>query len=142
MESTSEQLRSRVEAVLDMALSTVSSLHESFTSGVSLLSEESTAPEGMKDKSGSPSAPLGHDTDKRALPAISEDAEHIEDSKETPTKGEDPSVQPSVDTGDGQGDIIAKSGKGSAVEGAQPEEEGDDDEESGTDDDTVLEVHS
>lgn len=123
-----------------MALSTVSSLHESFTSGVSLLSEEATAPEAVKNKSGSPSVPLGSDTDKPSLPAISEGAENAEDTQETSTKVEHTSAQPSMDTGGGQGDIAGQSEQGPAVEGAQPEEEGDDDEES--DDDAILEVHS
>ena len=40
MTSSSESLRRRVEAVLDMAVSTVSSLSEAFTAGVSLQDDE------------------------------------------------------------------------------------------------------
>lgn len=41
MESSNEALRKRVETVLDMAASTVSSLHESFSSGDAMEDEES-----------------------------------------------------------------------------------------------------
>ena len=40
MTSSNEVLRKRVESVLDMALSTVSSLTESYASGVSLIQEK------------------------------------------------------------------------------------------------------
>ena len=125
-----------------MALSTVSSLHESFTSGVPLLTEEAAAPEGIKDKSSSPSVPLG-DADKPTLPAISEGGEHAEDSQMTPPKVEEPTAQPGGDAGGAQEGAAGKSEEPPASEGAKAEDErGDDGEESGTDDDAILEVHS
>ena len=41
MSSSSETLKKRVEAVLDMAVTTVSSLSESFMSGAPVVAEES-----------------------------------------------------------------------------------------------------
>lgn len=56
--STNEALRKRVEAVLDMAVATISSLSESFTSGVALTSEEAPVDLAVKDKtSASPALP-------------------------------------------------------------------------------------
>ncbi|TFY63158.1 hypothetical protein EVJ58_g3409 [Rhodofomes roseus] len=138
VESTSEQLKRRVEAVLDMALSTVSSLNESFTSGVPLLSEEAGLPDTVKDKSDSPAVLLGDEEGKPSLPAISEDAEHAEDeagSKVEVTK-------------DG-GDVVEAPAGGETMKGterpageAAEEGDGDDDSESGTDDDAILQVHA
>jgi cleavage and polyadenylation specificity factor subunit 3 len=48
--STSEVLRKRVEAVLDMAITTVSSLSESLTSGLPVKDEESQAPSQKTEK--------------------------------------------------------------------------------------------
>lgn len=53
MTSSNEALRKRVEAVLDMALTTVSSLTESFKSVASTLSSEAkTAQDSESDKVG------------------------------------------------------------------------------------------
>ncbi|KZT72184.1 Metallo-hydrolase/oxidoreductase [Daedalea quercina L-15889] len=137
VESTSEQLKRRVETVLDMALSTVSSLNESFTSGVPLLSEEVGMPDAVKDKSGSPSVPMGGDESKPSLPAISEDAEQA--GKVTKPQTEAP--QDGEGTTGSQGEkAAAKLDENATGEGA--EADGDDDSESGTDDDAILEVHA
>ena len=124
-----------------MALSTVSSLHESFTSGVPLLSEEAAALDGIKDKSGSPSVSLGVGADNPALPAISEGAEHVEESQETPAKVEETTAQANGGTADAQQSATGNLEGDAAMEGAKGEDEGGDDE-SGTDDDAILEVHS
>ncbi|KAH9839402.1 beta-lactamase-like protein [Rhodofomes roseus] len=138
VESTSEQLKRRVEAVLDMALSTVSSLNESFTSGVPLLSEEAGLPDTVKDKSDSPAVLLGDEEGKPTLPAISEDAEHAEDEAESKVEV----------TKDG-GDVVEAPAGGETMKGterpageAAEEGDGDDDSESGTDDDAILQVHA
>ncbi|TFK83786.1 Metallo-hydrolase/oxidoreductase [Polyporus arcularius HHB13444] len=114
--SSSESLRRRVEAVLDMAVSTVSSLSEAFTAGVSLQVEE-PAPggEGVKEKSGSPT-----------LPSIPEDIKE---------------GQTDVSMEDASKSAADKDGAGAAGEdGADGhEEDGDDDDED--DDDAILAVH-
>ncbi|RDX44865.1 Metallo-hydrolase/oxidoreductase [Lentinus brumalis] len=114
--SSSESLRRRVEAVLDMAVSTVSSLSEAFTAGVSLQVEE-PAPggEGSKEKSGSPT-----------LPSIPEDTKE---------------GQADVSMEDASKSTADKDGAGAAGEdGAEGhEEDGDEDDED--DDDAILAVH-
>lgn len=139
VESTSGQLKRRVETVLDMALSTVSSLNESFTSGVPLLSEEGGLPETVKDKSGSPIVSLSGGESKPTLPAISEDAEHAEDAPEPQPQAE--GSKGGEDTVDAQTEGETKSADRHAGEGVE-EGDGDDDSESGTDDDAILQVHA
>ena len=113
--SSSETLRRRVEAVLDMAVSTIGSLGEIFTAGVPLQMEEPQAADGLKAKSGSPSnlEPISEDVEETAEKDISME-EAPKESKEVPsTNGDD-------------------GGK----TGADGEEEGDDE-----DDDADLQVH-
>ncbi len=99
-----------------MAVSTVSSLSEAFTAGVSLQVEE-PAPggEGVKEKSGSPT-----------LPSIPEDIKE---------------GQTDVSMEDASKSAADKDGAGAAGEdGADGhEEDGDDDDED--DDDAILAVH-
>lgn len=54
MSCPSDTVRKRVEAVLDMAITTVSSLTESFVTGVSM------APEDADPKQEKPSSPIAH----------------------------------------------------------------------------------
>ncbi|PSS37824.1 hypothetical protein PHLCEN_2v292 [Hermanssonia centrifuga] len=61
--STNEALQKRVETVLDMALATVSSLNESFTSGEPLTSEEAV-PSIEKEKSNTVATPPTVDPDQ------------------------------------------------------------------------------
>ena len=119
-----------------MALSTVSSLNESFTSGIPLLSEEVGMPEAVKDKSGSPSVPLGGDEGKPSLPVISTDAEQVDENTKPQAEG---TQNGEGGTGTQGRDAATKTEEHPAGEGA---EEGDDESESGTDDDAILEVHT
>ncbi|KAH9935599.1 Metallo-hydrolase/oxidoreductase [Fomitopsis serialis] len=141
VESTSEQLKRRVETVLDMALSTVSSLNESFTSGVPLLSEEGGLPETVKDKSGSPAVALSGGESKPTLPAISEDAEHADDEPQAQPEAEGSKGGENPVDVDAQTDGETKNADRHDGEGVE-EGDGDDDSESGTDDDIILEVHA
>ncbi|RPD78189.1 Metallo-hydrolase/oxidoreductase [Lentinus tigrinus ALCF2SS1-7] len=112
--SSSESLRRRVEAVLDMAVSTVSSLSEAFTAGVSLQMEE-PAPAGessKEQKSGSPT-----------LPSIPEDTK------------EDTSTRDALKAS------IEKNGHGPPKEDGANGKEEDGDEEDEEDDDAILQVH-
>ena len=118
MTSSSESLRRRVEAVLDMAVSTVSSLSEAFTAGVSLQVEEpAPGTEGSKEKSGTPS-----------LPSIPEDSK--EGLQDTSVNG---SSKPAAE----------KEGTNGAVteNGAEVKEEDADEEDEGEDEDAILQVH-
>lgn len=129
MTSSSESLKRRVEAVLDMAVSTVSSLSEAFTAGVPLQTEE-TQENGVKDKSGLPSS----------LPAIPEDGEESKDKDVSMTDAERSLVNgkgkskgiPEVDGANGTNGTLGGEGDG---------EDGDDDEDDGEEDDAVLQVH-
>ena len=97
-----------------MAVSTVSSLSEAFTAGVSLQVEEpAPGTEGSKEKSGTPS-----------LPSIPED------SKEGLQNG---SSKPAAE----------KEGANGAVteNGAEVKEEDADDEDEGEEEDAILQVH-
>ncbi|KAK7692612.1 endoribonuclease ysh1 [Cerrena zonata] len=89
VESNHEGLRKRVETVLEMALSTVSSLDEAFTSGVPLLSsEEAEAEHASSEKP---------DVRKPALPA----GEENDDGEK---EGNDESgSKPAESAGDGEG---------------------------------------
>ncbi|KAI0685337.1 Metallo-hydrolase/oxidoreductase [Cerioporus squamosus] len=115
--SSSESLRRRVEAVLDMAVSTVSSLSEAFTAGVSLQTEES-APGGEDSKDGKPGSPT--------LPSIPEDTKE---------------GQEDASTEDASKSAASKDGAGEAAENGVEghEEDGDEDEED--EDDAILQVH-
>ncbi|OBZ68081.1 Endoribonuclease YSH1 [Grifola frondosa] len=116
--STNEALKKRVEAVLDMALSTVSSLNEAFTSGIPMSTEETIA-EVVKEKSSS--APV--DFDHEISPSLGGANEGSPAVKDDSGKGKE--TMPSQEDAQG-GD----------------QEEGD---ESGSgsdeDDDTILQVH-
>ncbi|KAI0645353.1 mRNA 3'-end-processing protein YSH1 [Trametes meyenii] len=130
--STSALLRKRVEAVLDMAVSTVSSLSEAFTAGVSLHTEDvAHAGDSGKEKASSPPP---------SLPPIAEhaveDSKEVEenvDSKEADIKAKS---QGAADTTRGdEGDVESPELGGEDNEG-NDEDEGDDDE-----DDAILQVH-
>lgn len=115
MQSSSESLKRRVEAVLDMAVTTVSSLSEAFTAGVPLQMEDAQVADGAKDKSGSPSLPT--------IPE--EDVSMKDDSK-------------SANVEDKYGKGVTVNGKGA---GEDRDEEGDEDDEDEDDDDAILQVH-
>ncbi|PIL34241.1 hypothetical protein GSI_03952 [Ganoderma sinense ZZ0214-1] len=123
--SSSETLKRRVEAVLDMAVSTVSSLSEAFTAGVPLQMEEAPGENGLKDKSGSPSG----------LPAIPEDGEEHQDKDVSMTDAEKPEVN---GKGKGKGASYMEGANG-ALEGDGDGEDEDEDEEE--EEDAVLQVH-
>ncbi|KAL1942393.1 hypothetical protein VTO73DRAFT_5995 [Trametes versicolor] len=123
--SESNSLRKRVEAVLDMAVSTVSSLGEAFTAGAPLHMEDA-AHAGEAEKSRSGTLPL---------PSI---AEHAEESKGLPeAAAEDTSMKEADKKPDAQED--AEDIKPD-VRGGE-EDEGDDEEEEEEEDDGILEVH-
>lgn len=109
--SANETLRKRVEVVLDMAVTTVSSLAESFVSGVPLSSED---------------APLVKEAGKGATPSTDGivPAQKLSGANDTPTEGDGTTAPPqSTDT---------------AVDGAveHGEEESDSEDEGG-----ILQVH-
>ncbi|KAH8083771.1 beta-lactamase-like protein [Cristinia sonorae] len=81
--SSNEGLRKRVEAVLDMALSTVSSLDESFTTGLSLVAEEPTADSGQDTVMDTSTSKLEDPEEKKE-----------EDGGEVSPKGEKPATEP------------------------------------------------
>ncbi|KAI0769356.1 mRNA 3'-end-processing protein YSH1 [Trametes elegans] len=95
--STSTSLRKRVEAVLDMAVTTVSSLSESFTAGVSLQSEDgANAGDAEKEKSGTPLEPIAEEGKGDAQAPVPE-----KDAKDVPMKddaGEKPETQVETQT--------------------------------------------
>lgn len=125
MTSESNSLRKRVEAVLDMAVSTVSSLGEAFTAGAPLHMEDA-AHAGEAEKSRSGTSPL---------PSI---AEHAEESKGVPeVVAEDTSMKEADEKPDGQEDAEEVEPD---VRGGEEDEE-DDEEEEDEEDDGVLEVH-
>ncbi|KAI0371177.1 mRNA 3'-end-processing protein YSH1 [Pilatotrama ljubarskyi] len=139
--STSESLRKRVEGVLDMAVSTVSSLSESFTAGAPLqVDEGARMGEGDKEKSASSPSPL---------PPIAEHAEEeakseADNTDDKPMKDAEANPGPQKDTSDAAnapkegetGDAQAGVGLG------EEEDEGDDEEDDDDDDDAILEVHA
>ncbi|PCH43860.1 hypothetical protein WOLCODRAFT_104322 [Wolfiporia cocos MD-104 SS10] len=150
VESTSGTLRRRVEAVLDMAVSTVSSLDESFTSGMPLSGEES-ATEAVKDKSNTPpisSKDVKHESpdaeSMKIVEAVPEEGKEEEENAEEDKK-EEQDIQEAAnvpgqdnteerrDATDGQ----IRENEESAVRDEGGEEESDD----GTEDDVILEVH-
>ncbi|KAI1796492.1 Metallo-hydrolase/oxidoreductase [Ganoderma leucocontextum] len=125
--SSSEALKRRVEAVLDMAVSTVSSLSEAFTAGVPLQMEEGQGENGVKDKSGSPAG----------LPAIPEDREEHQDKDVFMTDAEKPEIN-----GKGKGRGAPRvDGANGASRGEGDGEDGDEDEDEEEEDDAVLQVH-
>ncbi|KZP17938.1 Metallo-hydrolase/oxidoreductase [Athelia psychrophila] len=65
--STNDALRKRVEAVLDMALSTVSSLTESFISGAPISVGEGNVPNHGRSKTSSEAPADAHETDMGAV---------------------------------------------------------------------------
>lgn len=119
-----------------MAISTVSSLNEAFTSGVSLTSDETTQPP-EKDKTGTPTvdetrgpsnADSGRDADQTSA-ALSEEP-----------KQEDADMQ----TEDAKVITIDQPQEPSAANAHQTEGEAqgaDEGSETGSDDDAILEVH-
>ncbi|OCH95063.1 Metallo-hydrolase/oxidoreductase [Obba rivulosa] len=134
--STSEALRKRVESVLDMAVSTVNSLSETFTSGVALSSEEVVSPL-EKDKTGSPmraepdtspkevdgSAPEEQKTMEPAPASKEEDTEMQNEETKNATSSDHSQEQPAEEQHSDGG------------------EGGEEEDESGTDDDAILQVH-
>lgn len=120
MQSSSESLKRRVEAVLDMAVTTVSSLSEAFTAGVPLQMEDAHVADGAKDKSGSPS-----------LPTIPEEDVSMKDDSKSANKSE-------ANVEDKYGKGVTVNGKGA---GEDRDEEGDEDDEDEDDDDAILQVH-
>lgn len=128
--SSSSSLRKRVEAVLDMALTTVSSLNESFTSGTPLVSEDQPAVSVEKDKEGS-SIPIGPEDN---VPAegqkVPKDGDQDAEVKETPAKEKE---------GSGEVQEVSQGGSEKPVEvGGDGEGE---ESESGSEDDAILQVH-
>ncbi|KAI0779663.1 beta-lactamase-like protein [Fomes fomentarius] len=122
VQSSSESLKRRVEAVLDMAVTTVSSLSEAFTAGVPLQMEDAQVADGAKDKSGSPS-----------LPPIPEEDVSMKDDSKSANKSE-------ANAEDKNGkDGVAVNGKGAGED--RDEEEVDEDDEDEDDDDAILQVH-
>ena len=100
--SSSETLRRRVEAVLDMAVSTVGSLGEIFTAGVPLQMEEVQAVDGLKAKSGSPGnlEPISEDAEETAEKDIS-----MKDApKDTPAATDEDGEKAGVDGDEEEGD--------------------------------------
>ncbi|KAH9946990.1 beta-lactamase-like protein [Amylocystis lapponica] len=138
--STSDALKRRVEAVLDMAVTTVSSLSAAFTSGVPLSSEEAgPAAEGAhKDKTSAspvlPDAPDAPDAHPEGSgPVAGEDVGMAGETTPTAEKAEEhePDAQDAQD-GEQPRDEGADEGEGEA-EG----EAGDEESDSGWD----LQVH-
>ncbi|EJF65154.1 Metallo-hydrolase/oxidoreductase [Dichomitus squalens LYAD-421 SS1] len=124
--SSSEALRRRVEAVLDMAVSTVSSLSEAFTAGVPLQVEEAAQGEsGGKDKSGSSSG----------LPAIPEDREENPEKDVSMEDAEKPEVN-GADT-----EVPQADGEDGAAGDGDDGDDGDDGEDEEEEDDAILQVH-
>lgn len=130
--STNEALKKRVEIVLDMAISTVSSLNEAFTSGVPLSTEEVAPPESIKnDKSASPS--MGPDNPGPTLEAAKpEEVTLVADVHKQDSKGRKEKSR-------SQGPEVLAEGQVEERQGNEPgaEEESD----SGSDDDAILQVH-
>ncbi|TCD67440.1 endoribonuclease ysh1 [Steccherinum ochraceum] len=111
--SSSESLQRRVEAVLDMALSTVSSLDESFTTGLSLVTDDT-------------------------LPAT-ESQQDVEMAKSNEEK---PEVNVVAKPENGDDSAMDDSSNAVAEQAEAPQPAGGEESEDGTDDDdAVLEVH-
>ncbi|KZT10629.1 uncharacterized protein LAESUDRAFT_741096 [Laetiporus sulphureus 93-53] len=156
--SPSDALRKRVETVLDMAISTVASLDELFTSGVPLLSEEH-APETIKDKSGSPSDAPDVQADVKALETEAEaqkqqNAENAREGAGSPMQDVQATSAPDDATGKKE-DAKETDKKSTVAHSKAPQEQnqsggaagegvgdgGDDESDSGSDDDPILQVH-
>ncbi|CCM05716.1 uncharacterized protein FIBRA_07948 [Fibroporia radiculosa] len=141
--STNEALRKRVETILDMAVSTVSSLNESFTSGIALTSEDIAQHDVVKDKSSSSPMPLGVVPEEPAHVTPPE-VEHPSDgnvsmkqeiAEELPAEDvvETEPIEPKEAI---QAAAVVKGGERSL--GA----DGEDGSDSGSEDDGILEVHN
>ncbi|KAI8994023.1 mRNA 3'-end-processing protein YSH1 [Trametes punicea] len=141
--STSESLRRRVEAVLGMAVSTISSLSESFTAGVPLHAEEAAHPgDADKEQSRTPSSRLpsiaehaAEDSESKAQPENSEGDGHGNGAEPKPHDAEeDPK----------EGSNLSPNGTMEGVRAAGEEGEGDDGDEDGNEDedDAILQVHA
>ncbi|KAI0330167.1 mRNA 3'-end-processing protein YSH1 [Cubamyces sp. BRFM 1775] len=140
--STSESLRKRVEAVLDMAVTTTSSLSEAFTAGMPLQMEEH-AHSGDADNAGpSPSA--------SPLPPIAEHAAEGAESKPGEGAGSgDAPAKDAVASAEGQEEariqteVTMDTETGGTKAGKENGDEGGDDEDDEDgEDDAVLQVHA
>ncbi|KAI0633433.1 mRNA 3'-end-processing protein YSH1 [Trametes polyzona] len=133
--STSKSLRKRVEAVLDMAASTVSSLSEAFTAGAPLHLDDSAQPGGDGERSASsPLPPIAEHAEEngRAQGSNAGDAS----MNEAGEKPHEPGPQHDA------AETIQPNGAESAgpdKQAGNADEGGDDEDED--DDDAVLEVH-
>ncbi|KAI0674955.1 mRNA 3'-end-processing protein YSH1 [Trametes maxima] len=133
--STSNLLRKRVEAVLDMAVSTVSSLSEAFTAGVSLHTEDAAhAGDAEKEKPGSSSSPLPSIAEHAA-----EDAKEVEDnavdSKDVDMKVKHHGDATAEEVGGAKEDLRSPAPGGEDNEGDDEDDDGDEEE------DAILQVH-
>ncbi|KAH9892899.1 mRNA 3'-end-processing protein YSH1 [Cubamyces lactineus] len=140
--STSESLRKRVEAVLDMAVTTTSSLSEAFTAGVPLQMEEHAHP-GEVDAGSSPSA--------SPLPPIAEHAAENAESKPEENLGSGDAIPKDAEApaeGKEEARVETEVAMDSETGGTKPEkvngedEEGDGDDDEDDEDDSVLQVHA
>ncbi|KAH9855161.1 mRNA 3'-end-processing protein YSH1 [Lenzites betulinus] len=128
VESTSDSLRRRVEAVLDMAVSTVSSLSEAFTAGAPLHLED-PAHAGEAERSKSSSTPL---------PSIEEQAEDEPKGADGDVSMQEANGKPTVQNGTATENGSAE---GAQDDGQGGENEGEDEEDDDDDDDAILQVH-
>lgn len=143
--STSATLKKRVEAVLDMAVTTISSLSESFTSGVPLEGDEAVPAEDDRMKKDSHSAndeqmhtTNGSFTDREAGPQAS-------GGTSANTMQGLPSSGAEVAGAEGNAEAEPKGASDnapslSANNAAEDKQDGDD-SDSASDDDAILQVH-
>ncbi|KAL6310461.1 beta-lactamase-like protein [Sparassis latifolia] len=156
--SANDALRKRVESVLDMAVSTIASLSEAFTSGVPLLSEEAAAAEAVKQThSASPAVP-GSDRqsepifesgpaaaapleESRPVAIATEVQEHAAEALRKAENAEGTGTPEGV-SAQAEGHPGNQDGEQHLQDGDRPGHEGGDEEsDSGSDDDAILQVH-
>ncbi|EJD03061.1 Metallo-hydrolase/oxidoreductase [Fomitiporia mediterranea MF3/22] len=143
VESSSEQLRKRVESVLDMALTTVSSLSELYTSEAPLV-QVIGEPELVKEKSAS----LGIIEEERSdLPATEGQAEDVDVSHKDAVGGKEMQEDNGA-TAEGEKDVMEPQSQETADVPPHSQTEPEADEGSGSegegteDDDSELQVHA